>query len=164
MIKKLLFFGFSLFMLISCGTETEEVKKDPNYNYVEIEECTIPISNRYKKAKDGNDELYSHKYYDSNNSLGKFGKIVTQKRFQDDYIHSIEKMKKMKNVSLKNKRSREDFRILEFGFVQDTSSSYYLFGKKTLITLFDSDDFEVEYLINYCKKTWKLDKGEKNVI
>jgi len=159
-------------LLQGCGTETGKIKKDPKYIYVEIEECTIPIPESYDIATDGNNEPYQHKYIGDKN-IENYRAIATASRQEND----VERAKKitektlstLSNKSLKESIfNRDNFKIYEVTLLSKIASktkttNYHLFGKNTQVILINSNEIELNYLLNYCKKTWKLNKGEKNV-
>ena len=159
--KQLLFLGLSILFLVSCGSEVTEVKKKAEYIYVEIEECSIPVPKIYKIAKDGNAKPYEHKYhYFGKNFNGKT--IVTKKRFEGDYEDLLSFVKKTKTMKLDQEINRTNFKIVTVNSTFDDKITYYLFGIDAYIILSGSNEEELNYTLNYCKKTWKLDKGEHN--
>ena len=159
--KQLLFLGLSILFLVSCGNEVTEVKKKAEYIYVEIEECSIPVPKMYKKIKSKNTPQYYHRYvYD--NGLFNSGTIFTQKRLEDSYEKiktSIERMKKV----IDRERKDNQFTIIEtYTQYKKRRYTYFIFGIKTYIVLDGSNEEVLNYTLEYCKKTWKLDKGEDN--
>jgi hypothetical protein len=149
-------------MLVSCGTEkTKKIVENENYNYVEIEECTIPIPKKYEMTNYGNKEPYSHNYLyeEKRDKLNKQYIIMTTKRFEDDYISMKEFIAQGRNRVVVLETTRNNFKILESKIYDDTI--YNLYGKKSVIGLMPSNETELNYLLNYCEKTWKLNKGDK---
>lgn len=157
--KQLLLFGLSILLLVSCGSEATELKKKAGYIYVEIEECSIPVPKIYEMAKHGNMHLYEHNYSYSDKYIQN---LITKKRYEDDYENLISFIKKSKTMKLGLKRNRNNFSIVEVNSTFDDKIIYYLFGINTHITLSGSNEEELDYILKYCKKTWKLNKGEKN--
>jgi len=161
---KLLTILFSLmFILGACGEEVikKGVQQKDEYRYVEIEECTIPIAKKFKITNYGNKGLYLHNYVfeEKKDIFNKQYLISVNKRHEDDYIHMIESIDKMKNMTIVSETKKNHFKIIES--TMDGDTMFHLYGVKSRIDLLVSNKKELNYLLDYCQKTWKLDKGEK---
>jgi hypothetical protein len=150
-------------LLASCGNEktAKKLEQKEDYRYVEIEECTIPIPKKYDMTNHGNEEPYLHNYVyeEKRHILNKQYLITVKKRYEDDYINMKEFIAQGRNRTIVSETTRDNFQILESTIYDDTM--YYMYGKKSVIGLMPSNKAELNYLLDYCKKTWKLNKGEK---
>ena len=146
--------------LVSCGNETTAKKPEQkeDYRYVEIEECTIPIPKKFKMTNYGNKKPYLHNYaYEE--ILSKYSIVQTTLRNEDDYITMKEFIAQGRNKAIVSETKRDNFQILESTIYDDTM--YHIYGEKSVISLLSSNKTELNYLLDYCKKTWKLNKREK---
>ena len=161
--KTITILGMATLLLVSCGTETtaSKPKQKKDYRYVEIEECTIPIPKKFEMTNYGNSKPYLHNYvYEEKRLiLNKQYIIAVKKRYEDDYINMKEFMAQGKDRAVVLERTKDNFKILESTIYDDPV--YHLYGKKSVIAMLPSNKKEVDYLLDYCKKTWKLNKGEK---
>jgi hypothetical protein len=144
-------------LLASCGNEktAKKLEQKEDYRYVEIEECTIPIPKKFK-LKESNNSKRIYSFDDKNHKLHI---IHINKRYEDDYINMKEFIAQGRNRAIVSETERDNFKILESTIYDDTM--YYMYGKKSAIGLTTSNKAELNYLLDYCKKTWKLNKGEK---
>ena len=156
-------FSIALLFLQSCGNETtrNQSEQETEYRYVEIAECTIPIPKKFKITNYGNNGFYLHNYiYEEKKDMrNKQYLISVNKRRKDDYIHMIESIDKMKNMTIVSETKKNHFKIIES--TMDGDTMFHLYGVKSRIDLLVSNKKELNYLLDYCQKTWKLDKGEK---
>jgi len=154
--KIIILLSIALLFLQSCGNETrrKQAVQEKEYRYVEIEECTIPIPSKFKLNE--NNKFNQTFIYDRNHKLHF---ISIHKRHQDDYIYAIESIDKMKNMTMVSETKKNNFKIIESTMDEDTF--FHLYGVKSRIDLLVSNKKELNYLLDYCQKTWKLDKGEK---
>lgn len=145
-----------MFILGACGEEAVKkgLQQKDDYRYVEIAECTIPIPSKFKLNE--NNKFNQTYIYDRNHKLHF---ISIHKRHQDDYIYAIESIDKMKNMTIVSETKKNHFKIIESTMDEDTM--FHLYGIKSRIDLLVSNKKELNYLLDYCQKTWKLDKGEK---
>jgi len=146
-------------LLQSCGTEeVDELVQKQNYRYVEIEECTIPIPKSFNELEVGKKELY--RFIDDTN-IKNYRSIDILINKKDDYENSKNFIMQNKSIHLESDFYRDDFRIIKWSKIDSIydAEHYKLFGLKTRINLTSSNETELNYLLNYCKKTWKLDKG-----
>jgi len=151
-------------LLQACGTEkTKELAQNENYRYVEIEECTIPIPKKFEELKVGDVYIYRFSYHPN---IQNFMKINISKNRVDDYIDNKNTIMQNKGTKLISDFKRNHFKIIKWNIVNPIhdEDNYVLFGLKTNINLINRSEKELNYLLDYCKKTWKLDKGEENVI
>ena len=159
--KQLLFLGLSILFLVSCGSEVTEVKKKAEYIYVEIEECSIPVPRKYNKIEDKDMGKYEYRYtYSGGKDDYKNISILHQKK------NSYKRVKKLINsvntMHINREFKRDEFRIIEVNATYRKRYTYHILGIKTYIVLDGSNEEELNYTLEYCKKTWKLDKGEHN--
>jgi len=133
--------------------EDERAEKEQKYNFVEIEECTIPISKKYIEEQKGNTERYKYKYIYPKKL--DFGKISVEKRFHDDYNVIMQAVKKNPSLEIKKKKRKNYFDITEIKSYNHNSKIYMLFGKKSIITFINRNTNELDYLLDYCQRTWK---------
>jgi len=156
---------FVTLLLQACGTEkTNEIVQNQNYNYVEIEECTIPIAKKYEKLDPGTGYLYRFSYHST--SVKDFinsGLIhVRHIKEGNHYIDRREWMAQQNTIHINSETKRKHFKIIEYKIVDGVlKPSYSLYGKKTNIDISNAKKEDVNYLLNYCEKTWKLNKGEQ---
>jgi len=150
-----------LFLLIACGTESTKPTRDSAYNYVEIEECTIPVSKKMIHLKDSIGMLYRFAY-DSNNGIDDY--LMNFSKVTDDrYVNLKENIVQNKDIQIISESEQNHFKILQFNVIDPLmNNAYYLVGPKTEIYISHSNDTKVNYLLNYCQKTWKLNKGKNN--
>jgi len=149
-------------LLVSCGTETtaSKLKQKKDYRYVEIEECTIPIPKKFEELEIGN--VYTHRFW-YEQDIKNFMKINISINKEDDYLYDKNTIMQNKTTQLKSDFNRNHFKIIKWNLVDDIqdNDNYVLYGFKTKINLINSSEKELDYLLDYCKKTWKLNKGEK---
>ena len=160
---KLLIMLLSLmFLLGACGEETVKkgLQQKEDYRYVEIEECTIPIAKRFEKLKEAEGYLYRF-YYSSNLNMQS---INIRKNEKDAYIIIKTLIEQDKNTILKAEYTKNHFKILEWSLVDSVlhETHYALFGSKTKISLENSNQSKLKYLLDYCQKTWKLNNKKEN--
>ena len=157
-----------MFLLGACGEETakngQQQKED--YRYVEIEECMIPIPKRFKKVnqKYSNKTIFFYIYETKKYKVLLQSTIKATQRYKDDYIDMKNYLIQNKNTILKAEYTKNHFKILEWSLSDPVleETHYKLFGPKTKISLVNSNKTELNYLLDYCKKTWKLDKEKEN--
>ena len=164
-----------LFLFTACGTEKNKIEQDPAYDYVEIPECTIPVLKKLNM-----------KYTKGNGWDGRFtfiengGKVI---RLYD--VGISESLPNMEDKYTERKNSLEQGKDTEIMFIKNTNEfkviawksltipypnqwiNYELFGTDTGISLSESGEEikqkkDLDYLLEYCKKTRKLNKGENN--
>jgi len=148
--------------LVSCGNETtaKKLEQKENYRYVEIEECNIPIPKKFEELKSS--DMYLYRFWYGPN-IQSFMKINISKNKEDDYIDSKNVIIQYKKTQLEADFVRNHFKILKWKMPDNVLDEvhYNLFGLKTKIILINSNKAELNYLLDYCKKTWKLNKGDK---
>ena len=154
--------GIAVLLLVSCGNETthNQPEQKEDYRYVEIEECNIPIPKKFKITNHGNEEHYLHNYVykEKRHILNKLYVITVNKKYEDAYINMKEFIAQGRYTTIVSETERDNFKILESTIHDDTM--FTLYGKKSVISLMPSNKKELNYLLDYCKKTWKLNKGE----
>jgi len=150
-----------MFLLTACNTESKKPTRDPAYNYVEIEECTIPIPKKFKELESGKTKLYR---FVDDSDIKNYKSIDISINKEDDYIDSKNFIMQNKSIQIESDFYRNHFKIIKWSVVDSIyDSEYYnLFGLKTNINLTSSNKSELNYLLDYCNKTWKLNKGENN--
>lgn len=160
--KTISILGIAVLLLVSCGNETthNQPEQKEDYRYVEIEECSIPIPKKFKELEAGSAHIHRF-FYRAN--IKNFMKINISKNRQDDYIDSKNTIMQNKSTLLKSDFYSNHFKIIKWDVLDSIhdESNYRLFGFKTNIYLINSNEKELNYLLAYCTKTWKLNKGEK---
>jgi len=152
--KQILFLGLSILLLVSCGSEVTEVKKKADYNYVELDECTVPIPKNYKTLKGS--KVCPHRFSEYSDVMEMY-RIFLCGREEDDIEKIDEVVDKFDAMTFISKTKRDNFTIIETSFKTVTGDSqiYYLFSEKSHINLENSNEVELTYLLDYCRKTWK---------
>ena len=152
-----------MFLLGACGEEAVKkgLQQKEDYRYVEIEECMIPIPKRFEKLKQAEGYLYRFSYY---TNLTDMQSINIRKSEKDAYLNAKTHFKQDKNTILKADYTKNNFKILVWSLINPVLEErhYVLFGPKTKINLANSNKTEINYLLDYCQKTWKLDKEKDN--
>lgn len=152
-----------MFLLGACGEETAkngQQQKD-EYRYVEIEECTIPIAKKFKKLKKAEGYLYRFSY---STNFTDMQSINIKRNEKDTYLIVKNLIEQGKNTILKAEYTKNHFKILEWNLVDSVlhETHYELFIPKTSIRIENSNKTELNYLLDYCKKTWKLNDRKEN--
>ena len=154
--------GIAVLLLVSCGNETthNQPEQKEDYRYVEIEECSIPIPKKFKELESGS--VHIHRFGYRYNIID-YKKINISINKKDDYIYDKNSIMQSKITILKSDFLRNNFKIIKWELIDPVQNEdhYKLFGVKTNISLINSSEKELNYLLNYCKQTWKLNKGEE---
>ena len=172
--KILISLGLSMLVLSSYGTE-KRVEVSDKYNYHEIVECDIPVAKRFNIIRErvSNDHPYDREYIH----------VINRKEAEVNLFFILKVDKKLKKSFSDNayEKSYEEveskygnFKIYKSKFHNPVTKSlmkvtYKLMSekidKKTHISFEAPTEAqakeELDYLLDYCKKTWKLNKGEQ---
>ena len=162
-------------LLTSCGSETTKPTQDPAYDYVEIEECIIPvlkeIKMKYTKVDGGRG---SFNFIESDGKKIRTYHVVISKSYSSvkkKYIARKQDIEQSKITKIIFEKVTDKFNVIGWEAIDTPSLSkfvtYEFFGINTMISMNEYGEKikqkkDLDYLLNYCKKTWKLNKGEKN--
>jgi len=168
-----------IFLLGACGKESvkSHPELDSKYDYIEIEECTIPVLKEFKIKTIKNNGASGEFKYTRNISFN--GKIAKDEIYSaisihkhsvdsyDKYLEKVELLLEHKAMEIRSKLEINNFKGIRFGVKNPIGkdNSYYLFGPITEIDIWnleENKDNYITYLLNYCQKTWKLDKEKDN--
>ena len=176
--KQLITLMSIMLMIVSCGTEGTKTKQDSAYDYVEMEECTIPVLKEFNITQIQGKGASGISQYDINIS-SKDGKakiknylIINIYKESSDNIHDShivmrEFLTQHNSIDIRSETEYFKFKIIEYGTKNPilNTSNFYLFGNTIVIDIKGLPNKKkryIKYLLNYCKKTWKLNKGKNN--
>lgn len=136
--------------------KANRILKKEAYRYIEIDECTIPILKKYKTAKAAITYRYEFEnttYTESKDQINFFSTAERKKNLEEfkTLINSITKYRI--DTRKKEKKQWKNFKVfknkIENGYMID------LFGEKTILSFVNISKTELNYLMDYCKKTRK---------
>ena len=162
----------AMFMLNSCATEEKKLERNPNYDYVEIEECTIPVLKEFKlkyTKVDGGKGTFD--FIEKNHKKIRTYHIGISKSYiniDNKYSTRKEEIEQRKDTRIFFEKITNKFQVIGWESVNTSIRfvNYEFFGVNTMIVLNEygkeiKQKKDLDYLLDYCQKTWKLNKKKE---
>ena len=164
-----------LFLFTACGTEKNKIEQDPAYDYVEIPECTIPVLKKLNiKYTKGDGGAGISSFIENGGKKIRTCSVGISRslpNMEDKYTEEKESLEQWKDAEIIFIKNTDEFKVIGWKSLKTHYPNQYikyeLFGTNTMIALAESGNElkqkkDLDYLLEYCKKTRKLNKGENN--
>ena len=147
--------AFLLMLSVAVGCSNSQFKTDTNYQYVQIAECTIPVSKQFNLIEH-KDKYHKFSYIDSNKLVDNMHLFGIRELKKDDYSKNIKRINDS-GFRVLREYQKDNFKIIEFEMegTRQKIINFYLLGENTMITIFNSSQKEIDKILSYCLKTKK---------
>lgn len=129
-------------------------KDDSKYIYVETKQCFIPILKYLEKGNVDKQFEYNYNYTNPKNMLMNSVKVFYNNK--ENYNKFIEKwLKYVPNQQLVKKEVISNFIVTYIKDIEYYGIYYILYYENMIVIMNNMDEFNLNYLIDYCNKTKK---------
>lgn len=124
-------------------------KNTEKYNFIKIQECFIPVPKKYELID--KNSLYEYSYnFCIPNTINCFMLGVNNQN-KDSFHKYVYKMKKyIKNIDVSKNYKFKNYSVYKIENKSFNEISYVINRNETTITLWNSSQEELDYLIDYC--------------
>lgn len=125
------------------------------YRYLEISECTLPISKKYQLVEQLNDEEYSFSYIDDNLLVDNSHLFSIYPIEPNEYEKRLNQLKTVSMFKDIQELDIHDFKVISFksNGIHSSLQHYIIFGSKQYFQIFNTSAEDTKYTLDYCYKT-----------